>query len=161
MIPTPVVRSIGGTLYKLGEMVAKKTDQVGRDAQSGALVGGDSATFEKLNQAVNSCKDLVWKCVTTPPTKPLPYFEAVVPVLVVPADLLWQVDYSEDGAVSTPPRKMTRSSLFLNHSWSATHGLVGEIRYRLSHLEIITLDALRGALDSWLGPSGFFVNCGL
>jgi hypothetical protein len=34
--------------YRPGEMVAKKTDQVGRNT-SGALVSDDEATFEKLN----------------------------------------------------------------------------------------------------------------
>lgn len=44
--------------YKVGEPVAKKTGQVGR-YRSGKLVGNDEATFEKLNQAVNSCRDLI------------------------------------------------------------------------------------------------------
>jgi hypothetical protein len=50
------VRPVTGhdSAYKPVEMVGKKTDQVGRDA-SGALVSSDEATFEKLNQAVNSC----------------------------------------------------------------------------------------------------------
>jgi hypothetical protein len=147
------------SVYKSGEMVGKKTDQIGRDAQSENLFSDDSATFEKLNQAVNSCKDLVWKSVVTTPAKPLPCFEAIVPVLVVPAGLLWQVDYAADGRVLTPPRRVTRSSLFLNHTWSVDRGsLYGITKYRLSHLEVVTLDALSGILSNWLGPSGFFAN---
>ncbi|MGB9489961.1 MAG: hypothetical protein WCA92_05780 [Terriglobales bacterium] len=141
------------SIYKLGEMVGKKTDQIGRDGQSGQLFSDDSATFEKLNQAVNSCKDIVWKAVGTPIAMPLPFFQAIVPVLVVPPGLLWQVDYAADGNVHKEARRVTRSSLFLNHTWSAPW-LWGTANYRLSHLEIITLDALDRILPAWLGPSG-------
>jgi len=153
------VRTMGGdSIYKLGEMVGKKTDQIGRDVQSRELFSDDSATFEKLNQAVNSCKDLVWKAVATTPTAPLPCFEAIVPVLVVPAGLLWQVDYAADGTVDREPRRVTRASLFLNHAWSALGGWGTTYNYRLSHLEIITIEALDGILSAWLGPFGFFAK---
>jgi hypothetical protein len=52
-------------------MVGKKTDQVGRD-QSDELLSDDLATFEKLNQAVNSCSDLVRKWVVARPPVPRP-----------------------------------------------------------------------------------------
>jgi len=54
-----------GSVYKAADMVAKKTDQVGRDTTSKELISDDSATFEKLNQAINSCKDLVWEAATS------------------------------------------------------------------------------------------------
>jgi hypothetical protein len=100
--------------YKLGEPVGKKTDQVGRDFSSGELFSNDEATFEKLNQAVNSCKDLILQ-------KPWPTSEAhsraVARVLIVPTGLLWQVDYTEVGKLKTPPRFLARSCLFLDHPW--------------------------------------------
>jgi hypothetical protein len=58
----PSVRAVavagGQSVYKPSEMVGKKVDRVKRD-QAGALVSEDGGTFERLNQAVNSCKDLV------------------------------------------------------------------------------------------------------
>src|ERR1700722_6917285 len=54
---TQTVRE-NASAYKPGNMVGKKTDQVGRDT-SGELVSNDEATFDKLNQAVNSCLGLV------------------------------------------------------------------------------------------------------
>ena len=90
--------------------------------------------------------------------RPAPAYDVVVPVLVVPPGLLWQVDYSEDGKMLAAPRQVTTSRLFLNHTWTATSRLF-PVSYRLSHLEVITLAALGPATNSWLSPAGFFVGC--
>ena len=146
-----------GSPYKVGEMVGKKTDQVGREEGSGGLTRDDSATFEKLNQAMNSCNDLVRHCVFE---QRAPLFCVIVPVLIVPEGLLWQVDYEDDGSMRTPPRRVTRSTLFVNHSWSVDRGPnYGITNYKLSHLEIVSLDALPGIANSWLDRTGFFLNC--
>ena len=138
--------------YKPGDMVGKKTDQVGRDT-SGGLVSNDEATFDKLSQAVNSCRDLVGDLSGTvsPPLR-----RAIVPVLVVPTGLLWQVDYDPDGAITMPPRTVKRAALFLDTAWSATSVYGDPIRYRLSHIEVVTFEALTGIAETWLGPGGFF-----
>src|SRR5438270_12626622 len=47
----------GDSAYGVGEMVGKKIDQVRRDGAT--LVSDDSVTFDKLNQAINSCRDLI------------------------------------------------------------------------------------------------------
>ncbi|MGA2433878.1 MAG: hypothetical protein ABSG25_01190 [Bryobacteraceae bacterium] len=131
--------------YKSGDMVGKKTDQVGRDI-SGELVSNDEATFDKLNQAVNSCQDLV-RMLSRKTT--LTSRKAIVPVLVVPTGLLWQVDYSPDGTITMPPHEVKRIALYLNHAWSAT-GLYSEtLCYRLSHIEVITFEALTGIAERW------------
>lgn len=140
-----------GSAYRPGEMVGKKTDQVGRDT-SGALISNDEMTFEKLNQAVNSCRDLVreymWK--SSPPL-----VRAIVPVLILPPGLLWQVDYGADGNLERNPRMVARATLFLNHTWSVDMGVVN-LRYRLSHIDLVTLDALAGIIDAYFGPRGFW-----
>jgi len=138
--------------YPTGTMVAKKTDQVRRET-SGTLVSNDEATFGKVNQAVSSCQDLVEEYARKPSQ---PWVRAVVPVLVVPTGLLWQVDYAADGKLDTPPRTVARASLFLDHAWSVDLGIGGKLRYRLSHIELATLDALPGIVKSYLGPRGFF-----
>jgi hypothetical protein len=104
---------------------------------------------------MNSCRDLVQASLTagSGPTK---RFDMIVPVLVVPAGRLWQVDYNKDGAVQDPPRPVKRSSLLLNHSWSAANPMVGEVRYRLSHFELVTIDAMDEFFPQWLGAEGFF-----
>jgi hypothetical protein len=156
--PTPMVpfarvdTSTGDhAAYRRGDMVGKKTDQVGRDS-SGNFVGDDSATFDKLNQAVNSSNDLVQDLAlrNTPP-----YIRAILPVLVVPTSLLWQVDYSVDGDVLKPPRQVESATLWLNISWPIHRNHPDRISYCLSHIEFVTLRGLPDAVKTWMGSMGF------
>jgi len=149
----PSVRPItgGDSAYKPEDMVGKKTDQVGRDT-SGALVSNDEPTFDKLNQAVNSCRDLVRDF---PPKGDEPLVRAVVPILVVPEGLLWQADYDRDGRLVEGPRAVEHTTLFLNNTWLVETGL-NPIPCRQSHIEFVTLGALPGVVDAYLGPDGFF-----
>jgi hypothetical protein len=151
------VRAVTGreSAYRPGEMVGKKTDQVRRDA-SGTLVSSDEATFEKLNQAVNSCEDLVREYARK---QSPPLVRAIVPLLVVPKGLLWQVDYDAYGKLETPPRAVTRAALFLNHTWSVEGTAGARILYRLSHIDLATLDVLPNIVDTYFGSRGFFPWC--
>jgi hypothetical protein len=129
-------------------MVGKKTDQVGIDT-SGNFVSADGATLDKLKQAVNSCKDLVNDLVVsgTPP-----HVRAILPVLVVPTGVLWQVDYAADGQILKQPHNVDVATLFINHSWSPDSGP----SYSLSHSEFVTLRGLPDAVKTWMGSTGFF-----
>ncbi len=148
------VRHVTGndSAYKPGGMVAKKTDQVGRD-NSNVLVSNDEAAFDKLNQAVNSCKDLIAQPRFTGSSRQV---KAIVPLLVVPTDLLWQVDYTSDGNLQTPPHAVSRSVLYLDHAWSVNSISGHTILYRLSHIEFATLGALPEIVSGYLGTDGFF-----
>jgi hypothetical protein len=150
----PEVKHIVGdaSVYKVGEMVGKKTDQVGRET-SGELASADEAAFEKRNQAVNSCQDLVQHFVNKLGS---PLRRAIIPVLVTPTGLLWQVDYDADGSITTAPRQVDRASLFFDHAWVArTADMARTLSYRLSHIEIVTFDALSETTKAWLGAEGF------
>jgi hypothetical protein len=152
---TFLVETVAGydSTYKPKGMVGKQTDQVRWDSSEKELVSNDEATFEKLNQAVNSCQDILSK-LASKATQPMR--RAIVPVLVVPTGLLWQVDYDPQGAITAPPHITSRANVFLNHTWSTRSIYGDEIRYRISHIEIATFDALKGISDAWLGPDGFF-----
>lgn len=138
--------------YRPGAMVGKKTDQVGREDASGELVSNDEATFDKLSQAVNSCHDLIGAQATK--VSP-PFRRAIVPVLVIPTGLLWQVDYDADGLLVTPPRQVAKATLFLNHTWTVPTQFE-VLSYRLSHLEVVTLDTLAETTEGWFGSNGLF-----
>jgi hypothetical protein len=154
----PRVETMKGTrsAYGAGDLVGKKTDQVGRSESSKELFSDDGDTFDKLNQAVNSCRDLV-RTLRSGGDIPL-LVRAIVPVLVIPDGVLWQVDYDENGKMVTAPRSVSRTTLYLGHSWK----IVGDditvlpITYNLSHIEIVTLSALPNAVTAWMGPTGFF-----
>jgi hypothetical protein len=151
----PSVRPIAGhdSAYKPDDMVGKKPDQVGRDT-SGALVSNDEPTFDKLSQAVNSCRDLVRDFAPKPDEPPV---RAVVPILVVPEGLLWQADYDRDGRLAEGPRAVAHTTLFLNNTWLVETGL-NPIPCRQSHIEFVTLGALPEIVHAYFGPGGFFTT---
>jgi hypothetical protein len=102
---------------------------------------------------VNSCQGLVQNFVFNPD---VPLIRAIAPVLVIPTGLLWQVDYTNDGKILTPPRNVDRTTLFLNGSWTIDRRPHIPFTYRMSHIELVTLGALPDAVKTWMGPTGFF-----
>lgn len=135
------------SVYLVGEGVGKKTDQVGREsAPSGELVSDDSETFEKLNQAVNSSRDLIRYYGS--PSLPPPDRRVIMPVLIVPDGVLWQIDYGPDGTTTTNPRLVPATTLFLGRSWDFDRGDGLQVPYSMSHLEIWTPAGLASRIET-------------
>lgn len=144
------VEGIG--IYRANQPVGKATDQVGRDT-SGQLLSNDEQTFDKVGQAINGCKDLVetFSHEVSDIQKRI-----IVPVLVVPTGTLWQVNYDSAGTIATPPTQVQHSNLFLDNYWESMSPYGDPIKYRISHLEIVSFDGLSDAVNRWIGPRGFF-----
>ena len=139
----------GRSVYKIGDMVGKRTDQV--VWKEDKLVSDDSTTFDKINQAISSSHDLVKRALydASPP-----FLRAVLPVLVIPSGILWQVNYDQDGRVIQEPHRVKETTVFRDHTWSVTYDRV-PVPYRISHLHIVTADHLKTAAEHWLGSEGF------
>jgi hypothetical protein len=142
----------GQSIYREGEMVGKRTDQVGRTEHNSELFSDDSATFEKLSQAISSSKDIY---VDNARDSGPPFIRMVIPVLVVPVGVLWQVEYDTDGNMTTHPYRVNEATLFIDHTWT-TLANMDTVSYRVSHLHIVTLSHLEKAVTAWMGPDGFF-----
>lgn len=141
----------GATIYGENKSVGKKTDQIRRE--NAKLVSDDSATFDKIGQAINSAEDLVQDMVSE--EKKAPAFRVVAPVLAVPMGLLWQVDYDADGRRLIEPRAVDHATCYVDHAWKANVG-IHFVWYRISHLEIVAANFLAQAVEEWMGDSGFF-----
>jgi hypothetical protein len=142
----------GKSIYREGEMVGKRTGQVGRTEHTSELFSDDSATFDKLSQAISSSSDIY---VDNARNSAPPFIRMVVPVLVVPVGVLWQVEYDRDGNITTHPYRVNEATLFIDHTWK-TLANMETVSYRISHLHIITLPYLQKAVTAWMGPDGFF-----
>jgi hypothetical protein len=148
----------GQSIYRPGDMVGKQTDQVGRRTvqagkqQISELFSDDNAAFDKANQAINSSKDIF---ITSASHSARPLVRVVVPVLVVPSGMLWQVDYDGDGNIKKYPYRVNEATYFIDHAWKAYVGS-NDLNYRISHLHIVTQSHLEDAVKDWVGPNGFF-----
>ena len=127
-------------------MVGKQTDQVGKSEAGGEWFGNDQETFEKVSQALNSAHDLIVESTTGRS----PYTRVVLPVLVVPNDRLWQVEYAADGAIWRGPQQVRRTTLFVDQLFRLkANYLDTDVKYRISHLEIVTFDELGNAIAAF------------
>jgi hypothetical protein len=139
------------TVYGANKSVGKKTDQIRRE--NAKLVSDDSATFDKIGQAINSAEDLVHDMANE--EEDAAPFRVVVPVLVVPMGLLWQVDYDANGRLVVEARAVNWAACYVDHGWRANVG-IHFVWYRISHLEIVASNYLSQAVKEWIGDSGFF-----
>jgi hypothetical protein len=154
-IPHPTVVAIRGneSVYRPGDAVGKRTDQVQQVGES--FSRSDTEVFEKITQAVNAANDLVHEAATQPVLNARQTIRAVVPIVVVPAGMLWRVRYADNGEQYGPPERVDRVSKTLRVSWTV-EALAWAIEYSLSHLEIVTLEGLPPLIDSLAGDLGLF-----
>ncbi len=122
-------------LYKEGEFVAKSLDQVGRHPENSTIVSSSADVFEKVSQAINSAYELIERAFHES-AKVAAHLNLIVPILVIPSDALWQINYKEDGS-RISVEKIGRASYFIGKTWTVgTSPSIEE--YTISHMEIVT-----------------------
>lgn len=77
------------------EFVAKSFDQVWKGIDD-SVIAKDADVFKKITQASDSACDLISMTVNEK-NNGQDSIMLISPVLIVPGDVLWQVDYSDDG----------------------------------------------------------------
>lgn len=128
------------SLYRLGEPVGKSLAQVGRDAQKGAITSSDEEVFDRWGQCLASAHELVirstWEGAYDSPSI---FYVAVLPIVVVPDNLLWMAQYDARGEFVSGPVQTNQCSFFVNQVYDMD---VGEPSLHISHIEFVTLSGL-------------------
>ncbi len=153
VFPETFKQSDDDTIYKSGEPVGRATDQPSM-LESGQFSSSDTAAFEKWHQAVSSSKELLERTVRQALKRP--QLHALVPMLVVPDERLWQVDYDEGGKEIRAPRQVEHATLLLRHTWTVSAHF--EVHYDLSHLEVVTISTLAPRVIHLLSDDGLFAG---
>jgi len=126
--------------YEPGQFVGKSTDQVARK-DDGEFKRSDAEAFDKMMQAVNSAGDAVESAVRV--GRALDTIISIIPMLVLPDGMLWQVDYADDGKQIGEPKQVDYCPFFINHPWQVVREASPPYApYRLSHLEIVTFSGV-------------------
>lgn len=129
-------------LYEIGKPVGKSCSQVGRTLQDKQITSSDSEIYDKWAQALSSSYDLlteIYKEIEKTNTIGFCFF---LPILVVPDDRLWEVQFSEIGDAITNPTIVNRCQYFVGKSFYAKWNWTGH-SYTFSHLEIMTMTGLK------------------
>jgi len=135
--PVKVTVTDGHSYYRAGQLVAKKLNQVGR-ALDGKIVGNDGSVFDKMTQALNSAYGLICRAAREKGSTQL---RAIVPLLVVPDNILWQVTYARSGHQIGKAERTGRIPLFVNQSWWIDQGLAN-LSFALSHMEVVSYSTI-------------------
>lgn len=134
----------GASLYPMSEFVGKASSQVGFNGE-GKLHSKDSEVFEKWGQAIASSNQLISRAAS------LNYriedtlqSSAVLPVLVVPDETLWVVDYYGVND-SAEPIQANEAQYFIGSDQKTVGGSFSGT-FTLSHLHIVTKTGLENLL---------------
>jgi len=135
--------------YGIGHPVGKSSAQVGKAQQDNTTVASDAEVFEKWSQALASAHDLADEAAAAGERQNQLLVSLVLPILLVPDETLWRVDYSPNGTRSSDPAQVNRCSFFVGRNYIA-----GEIPRQtdltISHLEFLTLSGLAALMEDIL-----------
>jgi len=136
------------SVYKMGELVGKSCDQIGRK-KNNEIFASDSSVFDKISQSINSSFDIFhwshYECTTNNNMK---YISIIIPILVVPKNTIWYVLYDDLGSQIKGPENIERIPYFVNKHWKIGEGKNESPNYYyISHIEVVELDSLEYLLD--------------
>jgi hypothetical protein len=130
--------------YSSGQPVGKKTNHLTRHPKTGVLSGNDEIVFKSVDQALSSAFDLVQ---TAAQGREQDVVYAIVPMVVIPDNTLWCVDYNKFGEHALP---MARAavSYYLGHQVQLVSPVQQFSPFFISHVEIVTFTELSARLDT-------------
>jgi len=127
------------SLYTEGEEVAKSIAQIGKYSLEDFKSSG-SEIFDRVSQATNSAYELIHSVSKTRVGTRL---YLVLPILVVPDNMLWKVSFNNDGSQNGEPERVASISYFINQEWKVGNPLTKDnYSYTMSHLEVVTSSEL-------------------
>lgn len=110
----------------------------------------DSDVYDKWAQALSSAVELAESACNSARSLSLTCFvTAVIPMVVVPDDLLWKVVYGDNGSVFSDPVQVNECELFVGRE-SEVGGAKGTAlyhRFSFSHVHFFTLSGFRSFLS--------------
>jgi len=137
-------RTLTNVIYVKNDFVAKRIDQVGRNAKD-EIVSGDSQVFEKLTQALNSSYDLVrsaaWKSDRS-------FSQVISPWLIIPDERLFGIAYNDDGTRNGAVHRLDACSWYVDKCWQTSSPL--NLKYSISHIEIVSFSCIKRRVDDFL-----------
>lgn len=137
----PIVHHVKFSPYQTGQFVGKNCVQVGRD-QVGAILAGDADVYEKWSQALSSAHDLIASVTDLMTYRVKGGSGLILPIVVVPDGMLWEVRYGSDGERLSDPVPVDRVSFFTAHEYKSPFRDCQT--FILSHLEFVTSKGLAG-----------------
>jgi len=133
----PAKEFVGKTLLRIRQVKEKNVpDKFVTDPQG-------SDIYEKWSQALASSIDLAESTLCRHDGPFIRSF--VLPIVVLPNDVLWRVAYDDTGSITEDPTKVDEVEYFIEHSIKV-HGW----RLILTHIHFVTLKGFEGLLSRYI-----------
>ncbi|MCB1099885.1 MAG: hypothetical protein KDN22_30235 [Verrucomicrobiae bacterium] len=130
----------GSPLYPIAQPVGKSSNQIGK--KNDKLFANDKEVYDKWAQAISSAHDLVDDSVYE--RERLGFsdsFSVIFPVLIVPDDCLWCVDYDKEGKRLAEPKVTNETSFYISKEYWKKGQM--HAAYTASHLHIMTFSGYK------------------
>jgi len=127
-------------MYSSGEFVGKSAECITNDG-NGKIKGGDKEIYPRWTQALQSASAMLPEVVNGFTDEKKIVINWVIPILVVPDNRLFVVDFDDSGAQTKPPTPTDRTSFFVDYK--PTDISIPGPEFRFGHLEIMTFSHLK------------------
>lgn len=132
------------SMYSSGEPVGKSAECITKD-RNGNIKGGDKEIYPRWTQALQSASAMLPDIVNGYSDEKSIVIHWIVPILVVPDDRLYVVDFNDSGAQTRAPTSVDRTSFFVDYTPSGIS--IAGPEFRFGHLEIMTYSHLKSFVD--------------
>jgi hypothetical protein len=156
--PFSVTKIKNDSIYSPGEFVGKSLVRL-KEESSGQLKSvPESDVYDKWSQAVASSVELVERACSLPQGSQYPetVFSMIMPVVVVPNELLWKVSYDQAGQISQDPALADECEYFVDRKFRVD-GLNSSC-FILTHIHFVTLKGFADLLTRLFEVSGKYWN---
>lgn len=133
-----------------GEYVGKAIDIISRDG-SRRFKSGDKDVYARWTQALQSASDMLPFGAGTFYDDKRPVIHLVLPILVVPDERLFVVDFDNFGIQQGDPSRAESTSFFVDYR-PPNRNIEGP-EFKFGHLEIMTYSALKSFVKCSVGSS--------
>lgn len=128
----------GYSIYRQNELVGKSTVQIGRQDSNNQFSANDAEVHEKWAQAIASACGFLQDARNSFSKEVYDGF-FILPIVVVPDERLWVVDYLQNGQKSGQPKVVKECEFYLGYEALDT---AHKRLYTFSHIHFVTLGGL-------------------
>ncbi len=133
------------SIYPENGPVGKSCCQVGRTSTS-EISATDSGVYAKWAQALASVVDLLEEAKRLDSPKTSVQKTALIPIMVVPDERLWSVEYDGMGKQMSEPQKVNHVSYWVNKPLITDQTID---QFFASHIEFLTPTGLQQIVEEW------------
>jgi hypothetical protein len=156
--PLSVTKIKTGSFYPPGDFVGKSLVRLKEDSSKQLKSVSESDIYDKWSQALASSVELAERaCFLSQDSKyPEKVCSMVMPVVVVPDELLWTVNYDQAGQISQDPDIVEECVYFVDRKFRVD-GL-NSSHFILTHIHFVTLKGFKNLLARLFDSSGNYWN---